>query len=287
MTLKLRIKLFFRIEITGGADFEMLVPREELFLWRNYHMAKDLPYFKFYSSEWIHGDITLEDLKTQGLFINICSYYWSQECQLSVEKLQKRFKNNKKQIQNLIISEIIYKDLDDIKIKFLDKQWQEREVVKHKNKANGLKGGRPKKTQSVNSGLEVANQTITNKEEKREEEKRKELKNITKKFTAPTVEEVKEYCDKRLNSVDPSKFISHYETSGWMRGKTKIKDWQACVRTWEKNSSNTQAAAKAYYAGHSLSVLTAIVQKMNNHQANTKEIDIFMAASNDGFKPNE
>ena len=184
-------------------------------------MAKDLPYFKFYSSEWIHGDITLEDLKTQGLFINICSYYWSQECQLSVEKLQKRFKNNKKQIQNLIISEIIYKDLDDIKIKFLDKQWQERETVKHKNKANGLKGGRPKKTQSVNSGLEVANQTITNKEEKREEEKRKELKSKPKNdiefLEAFDVFRKKYQGTKKGNETEFQNF------------KKKHKDWKAIL----------------------------------------------------------
>ena len=43
-------------------------------------MAKSLPYFKFFCSEWSDGDITLEDYQTQGLFINICAYYWSNEC---------------------------------------------------------------------------------------------------------------------------------------------------------------------------------------------------------------
>ena len=144
-------------------------------------MAKDLPYFKFYSSEWNDGDITLEDMKTQGLFINICSYYWSQECQVSHKKLQKRFKNHCKQLHILFLSEIIHEDGDDIKIKFLDKQYEEREVVKHRNKANGLKGGRPKKTQSVNSGLQVANPNISQGEEKREEEKREDIKSKPKK----------------------------------------------------------------------------------------------------------
>ena len=56
-------------------------------------MAKDLPYFKFYSSEWNDGDITLEDYHTQGAFINICSYYWSRECSLEKVKLYKRFRD--------------------------------------------------------------------------------------------------------------------------------------------------------------------------------------------------
>ena len=51
-------------------------------------MAKDLPYFKFFCSEWNDGDITLEDFKTQGLFINICSYYWSNECELRAFKIR-------------------------------------------------------------------------------------------------------------------------------------------------------------------------------------------------------
>ena len=51
----------------------------------------------------------------------------------------------------------------------------------------------------------------------------------------PTMEEVADYCRKRGNSVDPSEFIDHYTANGWMVGKTRMKDWQASVRTWEKN----------------------------------------------------
>lgn len=62
---------------------------------------------------------------------------------------------------------------------------------------------------------------------------------VTKKnsrFTPPTVAEVTEYCSERLNFVNPVDFVNFYETSNWFRGKNKIKDWKACVRTWEKNA---------------------------------------------------
>ena len=59
-------------------------------------MAKDLPYFKFFCSEWNDGDITLEDYEIQGLFINICSYYWSSGCEVSLQKVKKRFRNEDK-----------------------------------------------------------------------------------------------------------------------------------------------------------------------------------------------
>lgn len=60
-------------------------------------------------------------------------------------------------------------------------------------------------------------------------------KNNNKRFTPPTIEEVKAYCQERGNSVDPETFVDFYESKGWCVGKNKMKDWKACVRTWEKN----------------------------------------------------
>lgn len=64
----------------------------------------------------------------------------------------------------------------------------------------------------------------------------KTQKHKSKKFVKPTIEEVKAYCDERNNGIDPNKFIDYYEARGWMLGKNHIKDWKACVRTWERNS---------------------------------------------------
>jgi len=55
-----------------------------------------------------------------------------------------------------------------------------------------------------------------------------------KGFTPPTLEEVKNYCQERSNNVDANKFLNFYESKGWMIGKSKMKDWKASVRTWEK-----------------------------------------------------
>lgn len=51
----------------------------------------------------------------------------------------------------------------------------------------------------------------------------------------PTLEEVRLYCFCRLNKVDPEAFIDYYDSVGWMIGKKPMKDWQAAVRTWERN----------------------------------------------------
>jgi uncharacterized protein YdaU (DUF1376 family) len=59
------------------------------------------------------------------------------------------------------------------------------------------------------------------------------------RFTPPTLSEVIDYCNQRANSIDPQRFVDHYSANGWMRGKNKIKDWKACIRTWEQNDNQT------------------------------------------------
>jgi len=56
----------------------------------------------------------------------------------------------------------------------------------------------------------------------------------------PKIELVTAYCIGRNNGIDPNNFIDHYEARGWMLGKTKMKDWQAAIRTWERNNYNNK-----------------------------------------------
>jgi len=87
-------------------------------------------------------------------------------------------------------------------------------------------------------------------EERREEERRREEKRvegegdaptivgspvIPKRFVAPTVEEIAEYCTARNNMVNPHKFHAHYTANGWRVGKNPMKNWKAAVVTWENN----------------------------------------------------
>lgn len=70
-------------------------------------------------------------------------------------------------------------------------------------------------------------------------------KRKSSRFVAPTVEEVKAYCDERNNGIDAQRFVDYYQARGWMTGKNHIKDWKSCVRTWERNSyGNTKIQTK-------------------------------------------
>lgn len=73
-----------------------------------------------------------------------------------------------------------------------------------------------------------------------EEEKNRNLETdksvIKKRFQKPSVDEIRAYCQQRLNQVDAARFWDFYESKGWLVGKTKMSDWKAAVRTWERSS---------------------------------------------------
>ena len=53
-----------------------------------------------------------------------------------------------------------------------------------------------------------------------------------KHFVPPSVEEVKAYIDEKGYSINPDSFVDYYTSNGWHVGRNKMKDWKACVRSW-------------------------------------------------------
>ena len=108
-------------------------------------------------------------------------------------------------------------------------------------------------TKSVTSSVTEVTQN-NGTEERRGEESIGEVSPITplgenkkstrKVFQRPTLEEVRDYCRERDNGVSPEQFMDHYDTCGWVQGKgaKPVKDWKACVRTWEPNNPKAAAA---------------------------------------------
>ena len=62
-------------------------------------------------------------------------------------------------------------------------------------------------------------------------------------FFKPTIDDVKLYCLERNNSIDAETFFNFYESKDWLVGKSKMKDWKASVRTWEKRENKTNKTA--------------------------------------------
>ena len=69
-----------------------------------------------------------------------------------------------------------------------------------------------------------------------------------KRYTAPSLEDVKEYCAERKNNVDAERFIDYYTANGWKVGKNPMKDWKAAVRSWERNDFGKPKTAEAEHS---------------------------------------
>ena len=142
--------------------------------------------------------------------------------------------------------------------------------VWERNDKNGGKGGRPPKpkenpNETQPKPKENPNETQSEPkqnpieieiEEEREIEgeqevgskKEKEKENIygakapaRSSFTRPTLLEVKEYCEERHNGIVPEQWYDYYEANGWKVGRNPMKDWKACIRSWERRRAEEQA----------------------------------------------
>lgn len=60
----------------------------------------------------------------------------------------------------------------------------------------------------------------------------------------PTVEEVAAYCRERGNRVDAERFVDFYASKGWKVGNQPMKDWKACVRTWERREDKPKQTGR-------------------------------------------
>ena len=62
----------------------------------------------------------------------------------------------------------------------------------------------------------------------------KNIKHIRNQIP-PTKEMVSEYIAENGYNVNADAFMDYYESKGWLVGKSKMKDWQATVRNWNRN----------------------------------------------------
>jgi len=123
-------------------------------------MSKELPYFRFYPSEWNEGSITLHDMITQGLFINICAWYWKKDSNITLSEIRHRLINGQAPLEQclskLIDSEILKVTKDGyFTIDFLDEQYGTLRVEREKKVRSGSLGGQASVKQRLNGGQAI------------------------------------------------------------------------------------------------------------------------------------
>ncbi len=125
----------------------------------------------------------------------------------------------------------------------LEQQRTEKDNLRIRLAENGRLGGVAKaqrNQEEFGKGQASAKQPLANsgslsRLEEERIEKKEEKRNTNIKFTAPSVADVRAYCEERKNKVDPERFHAYYESNGWRVGKNPMKNWKAAVRTWEGN----------------------------------------------------
>lgn len=136
----------------------------------------------------------------------------------------------------------IRSQMDRDKSKYLDTVEKRREA--------GKQGGRPKASGSDDKAKK-ANGFFENQTEAKKPDNVNDNDNVNvlkkkgtivpkenPRFEPPSVENVMEYCrEKGYKNVDADRFVDFYASKGWFVGKSKMKDWKAAVRNWERQES--------------------------------------------------
>lgn len=88
-----------------------------------------------------------------------------------------------------------------------------------------------------------------------------------KRFSPPSIEEVRNYIHEKGYKVDAERFVAYYTSNGWKVGKNKMKDWKAAVLSWDRKNGQTPTGIFASNRPLSPSI------RVNELRKNREEID--------------
>jgi hypothetical protein len=185
-------------------------------------MSKELPYFKFFISEWILGRISDHPDKVQGAFIIAICHYWNKQCDYNRNDFERKI--GKKRFKMLLDLKFFDVENETIRIDFLDEQFLELSGTKKVNSTNG-KLGAEKRWRGYS---EANSETIALREDK---DKDKDKDNINEFFKSLlngsdleriamnnklTIIQAKEYVElfkpkAELTYQTYAKFVSHFK----------------------------------------------------------------------------
>ena len=119
-----------------------------------------------------------------------------------------------------------------------------------RNRENGEKGGGHSPPNAPERPRTPPKEKDKDKDKDKEKDKDKDISfppdgvKDSARAHRPTVEEVAAYCRERGNSVDAERFVDFYASKGWKVGDQPMKDWKACVRTWERREDKPKQTGR-------------------------------------------
>lgn len=203
-------------------------------------MAKELPYFKFEPNKWENGNIQMLSRDDKGLFMDLCSMYWSRLGDVPLKlAIQKICAGNATALNPLCDEKIIEVIDGNIFINFLSEQLNEFEDTRKQNSKNA-KDGWVKRRKIKEESERNATASIPQCETDaiREDKIRKDKKNNI--INNSLLSEIKISDDEKFFIVNGNK-IEIDNTSTLFYFKTALAFQKLFIKNLkEKNSPTTQ-----------------------------------------------
>lgn len=220
-------------------------------------MAKELPYFKFEPNQWENGNIQMLSREDKGLFIDLCSMYWSRLGDVPLKlAIQKLCAGNATALNSLCDEKIIEILEGNIFIKFLSEQLNEFEDTSKQNSKNAKEGWEKRRKQKEESernatalNPQCENDAIREDKIIEEEIKEDEKKDKKKRFVPPSQIEVVDYFNQNGYSNESAiKAFNYYQTGNWKDGKgNQVKNWKQKMQSvWFKEDNKIKPVNKGY-----------------------------------------
>jgi uncharacterized protein YdaU (DUF1376 family) len=202
------------------------------------------PAAQFYFADYMRDTRTLS-IQARGAWMDVlCIMWFSQEkgrCNADVTQM-KRLWGVENDTAKAILDELITSKICDIEtgcngnVTLINRRMVRDEKERQSTK-DRVKRFREKQCNADVTPLKrkcntVSSSSSSNKKEIYIKKKVSE----THKDIPPSIEDVTAYCKERNKGVDPQAWYDHYQAKGWMIGKSKMVNWQAAVRTWEKSN---------------------------------------------------
>ena len=180
-------------------------------------MAKELPYFKFEPNQWENGNIQICTREEKGLFLDLCSMYWSRlgdvPYKLAVQKL---CGGNASAFDSLIKEGIFSVVDDDVCIDFLNEQLSEFDNISERNSKNAkLRWEKHRKQKALSERNATALNTQCESDAIREEESIGEKKRE---------EEIDKATDFLNSSIQYETFV--------MQNKSMVNEWDRMLESY-------------------------------------------------------
>jgi len=199
---------------------------------------------KFYPGDWVQDTATLT-LAARGAWIDLLAAMWRSKPRgkltLDVAGYARLLRADETEtratIAELSLREICETVTDaNGNVTLVSRRMTREEKHRESTRYRVERFRNAHETPPSNASVTAQKSEVRSQKSEEDKNKRAQAPRSLSHFIKPTTAEITEYGKSIGFLIDGEEFFDHYEANGWIRGKTKIKDWKACVRTWRKNN---------------------------------------------------